>query len=155
MDVTGYESYRGYESAHVLGAAVTIRDELTRLVPTDADALGTTLDAHIARARAVSPAERAELVDDIVAMLVRREPTRLRFQQLLNVFDASSGIPERIWAADWLTAGKVPDDVDDSGPVPITCRACGYVNNLAYRPPEDDRPACQNPQPPSHLLEMA
>ena len=140
------------EDAAVLAAAMTIRKELAALVPADAAALGATLDQHIARAKKASAAERPAIVDDIVGVLSGREPTRKRFQQLMPVIDIDRGVPAGVWAPDWVPPGHA---MDDEELVEIACLRCQYVNRLAFRPADDDRPDCQNPDPPSHRLEMA
>jgi hypothetical protein len=146
MDVTDEED------AAVLEAAMTIRGELAALAPADAEALGAALDQHIARAEAASAAERPAVVDDIFGVLSGNEPTRKRLRQLMPDTDTERGVPEGVWAPDWMTAGHA---MDDEELVEITCLKCQYINRLAFRPAEDDRPDCQNPKPPPHPLEMA
>jgi hypothetical protein len=140
------------DDTELLNAAVTIRSELTVLVPTDAEALGATLDESIAQAHAVPAEERTAIIDDIVGLLIRHRPTRDRLQQLAPVLDTDRGVPEGLWALDQVLAGP---GVDDDQMIEITCGACKYVNKLAFRPPADDPGDCQNPDKPRHDLKMA
>ena len=140
------------EDTEILIAAMTIRRELATLVPADADDLGATLDEHLTQVKAASSEERPAIVDDIMDLLSRHEPTRERLHQLVAVIDTDRGVPEGLWAPDAILAGAVGDDKQE---VEITCLTCGYVNKRAFRPPTDDPPRCQNPAPPPHLLEMA
>ena len=140
------------QGAEILSAAMTIRRELATLVPADADELGATLDEHLTRAKAASAEERPAIVDDIMDVLSRHEPTRERLHQLVAVIDTNRGIPDGLWPSDVIPPGKIGDDKQE---VEITCLTCGYANEMAFRPPPDDPPRCQNPEPPSHLLGMA
>ena len=140
------------EDAELLNAAMTIRGELAVLVPADADGLGAILDEGIAKAEAAPAGERTAIIDDIVDLLSRHEPTRERLQELAPVIDTDRGVPEAFWAPDQVLAGP---DVDDDELIEITCGACNYVNKLPFRPPADDPGECQNPQGPRLLLKLA
>lgn len=147
--------------AEVLRAAITIRQELPTLVPADAETLGVELNEHITKAEAVSGEERSTVIDEIYDLLTRREPTRERLRELAPVIDIDRGVAEGVWAPDQILAGDAGDRLppgapgDDKGVIEITCQTCSYLNKLAFRPPADDLPYCQNPTPPQHLLRMA
>jgi hypothetical protein len=135
----------------VLDAAMTIRAELATLVPAEADTLGEQLDQLIAHAGAAQGEERSATLDAIVEVLISREPTRLRLAELISIHDVPRGAGEEVWAGDGLLAGELADDGDV---VVVACRACGFENQLAFRPTADDPPECQNPEPPQHPLKM-
>jgi hypothetical protein len=137
--------------AQVLSAAETIRDELDTLVPVDAKTLGDALDERIAKAKDVPAVERSATVDEIVEMLTRREPTRRRLVQLVPIIDTERGVAAGVWAPDWTLAGR---PVDDNELIKIICQTCRHENKLAFLPPADDPPQCQNPEGPSHPLKM-
>ncbi|MCW2907371.1 MAG: hypothetical protein JWL68_2160 [Actinomycetia bacterium] len=155
--------------AQLVSAAETIRDELDTLVPVDAETLGAALDEHIAKARAAPAAERPATVVDIVKMLTRHEPTRRRLVQLVPITVAERGVaaagawasdqilagsPADVWAQYWTLASDPADDKGDEGLVKIICQTCRHENKLAFLPPADDPPQCQNPEGPSHPLKM-
>lgn len=133
-------------NADVLGAAMTIRGELAELEPGDAEALGFTLDHHFARVEVASGAEITAIVDDIMVVLRSREPSRMRFRQLVP------GAPLSFWAADWVPPGE---PADGGGKVSGTCQTCGFVNVIAFGPTEDEPLTCQNPKLPLHPLKLA
>lgn len=141
------------EDADVVHAAEIIRGELEALAPDEAGALGAALDEHIGRAKTAPASEIPVIVDDILDVLSTRESTRKRLEELAPFTDTDRGVAaDTAWAPDWLTAGQAGDDKELQE---IPCLKCGYVNKLAFRPPDDDRPVCQNAAVPSHLLEMA
>src|SRR5215831_10971327 len=114
----------------IMNAAVTIRGELVVLVPADADTLGAELDEHIARARAVPPAELPPHLDEIIELLSRRGPTRKRLSELYPQIDRDRGAAD-VWAPDQMLAGTASDDKKLFS---FTCKTCQYKNKLPYRP---------------------
>jgi hypothetical protein len=137
--------------AQVLEAAIVIRTELVTLVPAEADSLGEQLDQLIARADTPEEDERAAALDTIVEVLVSREPTRARFDELYVVRDDPRGADADVWAGDGMLSGTTAEN-DDA--VVVVCGTCGYANRLPFRPTPDDLPECENPAPPPHPLEL-
>jgi hypothetical protein len=136
------------EYGEVMRAAVTIRQELPKLLPGDAEAFGAALDVHITEAEAAPAGERSAVVGDIMNLLYRQKPTWTRFCELAPAL----GGAEAVWAADQLLAGEAGGGDPGDQEVSVPCRTCGYVNTLGVYPAADDPPVCQNPEPPRHLL---
>jgi hypothetical protein len=137
--------------ARILNSAIQIRSELQQLVPAEAQEFGAELDVHIARVRTASAAKRPEYVDGLIGIITSRQPTRYRFQQLNRVVDTYRGAPD-VWAWDQTLAGET---VDNNNKYKFICQTCNFENELAYIPPEDDLPECQNPDySPRHPLKL-
>lgn len=136
----------------VLAVAVTIRDELPTLVPAEAETLGGELDQLIAHATGAHGEERSATLDTIIEMLVSREPTRARFDELNLTRDVARGVSEDVLAADSLLGGE---PAVDNNLLVFTCQTCGFANRLAFQPPDDDPPDCQNPNAQPHPLMIA
>jgi hypothetical protein len=140
------------DDALVLQAAAVIRSELPSLVPGQAVEVGAALDELLRRAEATEGDERADIVDSVTKVLAQHGPIRTRLSQLLTTGDVTRGIGEVVWAADQQLPGALGRNRDV---ISITCSMCGFVNLLAYRPPENDPGYCQNTQSPRHVLELA
>lgn len=150
------------EDAHLISAAVTIRQELDTLVPADAEAVGAKLDADLIRVEIVPIGERPEVVEGIFNLLKERPATRRRLGELLPGAAAERGISEAFLVGDQALAGPwagyqtlAGPPADDDEIVKIICLTCKFVNKLAARPPADDPGNCRNPEPPEHVLKMA
>jgi len=133
----------------ILNAALAIRSELAALLPGDSTRIRTALDDHLERAKSASGQERSEIVDEILDLLTAHEPTRMRLRELDEVRDTERGAAADLWSPDQILAGSI---LDDGQRIEITCEACGYINSLAFRPPADDPPDCQNRASPHPLL---
>jgi hypothetical protein len=137
--------------AQILNAAVTIRRELVHLIPAEADTLGGVLDEHIAKAQAASAEDRPEFTDEIFEVLSRRAPTRRRLNELCLFADADRGADFSVF--NQTLAGEVKEGKKLRSYI---CQTCNYPNMLAFRPPEDDPPECQNPDfEPHHPLKLS
>jgi hypothetical protein len=133
----------------ILNAALAIRSELGALVPGDATPIRAALDDLLERAKSAFGQERSEIVDEILSLLTAHEPTRMRLRELDEVRDTERGAAADVWSPDQILAGSI---LDDGQLIEITCQACGYINRLAFRPPADDPPDCQNQASPHPLV---
>jgi hypothetical protein len=133
----------------ILNAALAIRSELGARAPGDATPIRAALDDLLERAKSASGQERSEIVDEILYLLTAHEPTRMRLRELDEVRDTERGVTADVWSPDQILAGSI---LDDGQSIEITCQACGYINRLAFRPPTDDPPDCQNQASPHPLL---
>ena len=139
-------------NARILNSAIQIRGELEQLVPAEAQTLGAELDVHIARVKTASATKRPEYLYGLIGIITSRQPTRNRFEQLNAVADTYGGAPD-VWAWYQTLAGE---SVKNSKEYKFICQTCKFENTLAYIPPEDDLPECQNPHySPRHPLKLS
>ena len=135
----------------ILEVAHTINAELDELLPEEADAVRDELHPLMEHAHASDGDERANVVDGIVEVLVSRDATRRRYNELLAVQDVARGDTGDLSAGDTQLAGE---DGAAGSELPITCATCGFINKLTVYPARDDLPECQNDEPPAHTLAL-
>lgn len=122
-----------------LTAAQMIRED-----PELPEELAPKLDRLLAAAATDEGDARANAIDDLVVTLRDDAWADARLSQLMPDQERT--------APDWLYGVLAGEEPGTSDLLELTCAACGYVNKLAYRPPEDDMPPCQNPDVDSHDL---
>ena len=150
------------EDEQYLQAAWKIRED-----PELPDELAPKLDKLLKAAADAEGDARSTAVDELITGLRDNNWARERLDDLTPDSErlapdwtdgllAGDPTPAPYYWPDGLQPGK---NEDRSGPVrsgliDFKCQApnCGFANKLAYRPPEDDMPQCQNPGQPLHAL---
>jgi hypothetical protein len=141
------------EEDQYLHAARTIRAD-----PDLPDTLVPKLDQLIEGAASREGDERLKAIDVLVEGLRGDEWTRERLDELTSGGERGVNWTDGVLAGEsaptWTDGVLAGDNLGQSGLLEFTCRApdCGYTNRLAYRPPRDEMPQCENPAEPRHAL---
>ena len=129
------------EEEQYIDAARKIREN-----PALPDKLAPKIDELLEAAKDTEGDDQVAAVDDLVVGLRRHKWTSRRLDELAVGGDRA--------AITW-TDGQLSGERDGpSDLLEFACQApgCGFVNRLAFRPPNDDMPSCQNPKGAAHTL---
>lgn len=129
------------EEEQYLDAAKKIRED-----PELPDELVPEIDKLLEAVTNTEGDEQVAAVDDLVVGLRRHRWTGRRLDELVLGGERA--------AVTW-TDGQLSGEKDGpSDLLEFKCQApdCGFINKLAFRPPDDDMPPCQNPKGAAHTL---